>query len=65
MAVGIFAVCGTFVLQACFRYNGGRKTNGGIEMDNIAARLKAYTETHPFDPGDSGCETVLDQLYQA
>ena len=34
-------------------------------MDNIAKRLKAYIETHPFDPGDSDCETVLDQLYQA
>ena len=34
-------------------------------MDNIAKRLKAYIELHPFDPGDSGCETVLDQLYQA
>ena len=34
-------------------------------MDNIAQRLKAYIESHPFDPGDSDCETVLDQLYQA
>ena len=34
-------------------------------MDNIAKRLKAYIETHPFDGGDSDCETVLDQLYQA
>ena len=34
-------------------------------MDNIAQRLKAYIEAHPFDPGDSDCETVLDQLYQA
>jgi hypothetical protein len=34
-------------------------------MDKIAAWLKAYTDTHPFDPGDSDCETVLDQLYQA
>ena len=33
-------------------------------MDNIAQRLKAYIEAHPFDPGDSDCETVLDQLYQ-
>ena len=33
-------------------------------MDNIAQRLKAYIEAHPFDPGDSACETVLDQLYQ-
>ena len=34
-------------------------------MDNIARRLKIYIEAHPFDPGDSDCETVLDQLYQA
>ena len=34
-------------------------------MDNIAQRLKAYIETHPIDLGDSDCETVLDQLYQA
>ena len=34
-------------------------------MDNIAKRLKAYVDKHPFDPGDSDCETVLDQLYQA
>ena len=34
-------------------------------MDNIAQRLKAYIETHPFDPGDSDCDTVLEQLYQA
>ena len=34
-------------------------------MDNIAQRLKAYIEAHPFDPSDSGCETVLDQLFQA
>ena len=34
-------------------------------MDNIAQRLKAYIDTHPIDLGDSGCETVLDQLYQA
>ncbi len=34
-------------------------------MDNFAKRLKAYIETHPFDPGDSNYETVLDQLYQA
>ena len=30
-----------------------------------AQRLKAYIETHPFDPGDSDYETVLDQIYQA
>ena len=27
--------------------------------------LRKYIDTHPFDGGDSGCETVLDQLYQA
>ena len=34
-------------------------------MDNIAQRLKAYIEEHPVGPGDSDCETVLDQLFQA
>ena len=34
-------------------------------MDKIAERLKSYIDTHPFNPGDSDCETVLDQLYQA
>ena len=34
-------------------------------MDKIALRLKAYIDIHPFDLGDSDCETVLDQLYQA
>ena len=34
-------------------------------MDELAQRLKAYIESHPFDPGDSECETILDQLYQA
>ena len=34
-------------------------------MENIAKQLNAYIETHPFDSGDSDCETVLDQLYQA
>ncbi len=34
-------------------------------MDDIAKRMKAYIETHPFDSGESDCETVLDQLYQA
>ena len=33
-------------------------------MDNIAQRLKAHIGKHPFDPGDSDCETVMDQLYQ-
>ena len=34
-------------------------------MDNIVQRLKAYMESHSFDPGDSDFDTVLDQLYQA
>ena len=34
-------------------------------MRDLANRLKAYIETHPFDAGDSNNETVLDQLYQA
>jgi hypothetical protein len=34
-------------------------------MDKIAEKLKAYIDTHPIDLGDSDCETVLDQLYQA
>lgn len=34
-------------------------------MNDIAKRLSAYIETHPFDGGNSNCETVLDQLYQA
>ena len=34
-------------------------------MDKIVQRLKAYIDTHPFGSGDSDCETVLDQLYQA
>ena len=33
-------------------------------MDKIAKWLKAYIDAHPFDPGDSDCKTVLDQLYQ-
>ena len=32
---------------------------------SLAKRLKVYIESHPFDFGDSECETVLDQLYQA
>ena len=34
-------------------------------MTEIAKRLNAYITAHPFDPGDSDYETVLDQLYQA
>ena len=34
-------------------------------MNEIATRLNAYIQNHPFDAGDSGCETVLEQPYQA
>ena len=34
-------------------------------MKDIARRLNAYIESHPLDLGDSDCETVLEQLYQA
>ena len=34
-------------------------------MYELAQRLQAYIDAHPFEPGDSDCETVLDQLYQA
>ena len=34
-------------------------------MNTISKQLNDYIATHPFDPGDSDCETVLDQLYQA
>ena len=34
-------------------------------MKEIARRLDAYIQTHPFDSGDSSCQTILDQLYQA
>lgn len=34
-------------------------------MENIAKRLNAYIAAHPFDPGDSDCKTILEQLYQA
>jgi hypothetical protein len=34
-------------------------------MNEIANRLNTYIQSHPFDAGDSGCETVLEQLYQA
>ena len=34
-------------------------------MENIAKRLNAYITAQPFDSGDSDCDTVLDQLYQA
>ena len=34
-------------------------------MDNIAKRLDAHMDKHTIDLGDTDCETVLDQLYQA
>jgi hypothetical protein len=34
-------------------------------MNDIAKRLNAYIEAHPFNAGDSSCETVLEQLHQA
>jgi len=34
-------------------------------MKDIAHHLNAYIQKHPFNSGDSDCETVLDQLYQA
>ena len=34
-------------------------------MKTIPEAMKAYLETHPFDPGDDDCTTVLDQLYLA
>ena len=34
-------------------------------MNDIAEKLKAYIEAHPFQAGDGECATVLDQLYLA
>ena len=34
-------------------------------MKTTPEAMKDYLETHPFDPGDDDCATVLDQLYQA
>lgn len=34
-------------------------------MKTIPEAMKAYIETHPFDPGNDDCSTVLDQLYLA
>ena len=34
-------------------------------MHNIAKRLASYMDKHPIVLGDTDCETVLDQLYQA
>ena len=34
-------------------------------MHNIAKRLTSYMDKHPIDLGDTDCETIPDQLYQA
>ena len=34
-------------------------------MKDIDHRLNEYIESHALDLGDSSCETVLDQIYQA
>ena len=34
-------------------------------MHNIAKHLTSYMDKHPIDLGDTDCETILDQLYQA
>ena len=34
-------------------------------MKELACHLDAYIRKHPFDPGKSECESVLEQLYQA
>ena len=34
-------------------------------MKSYLQKLETYLGTHPPDLGDSDCETVLDQLYQA
>lgn len=34
-------------------------------MRSVTERLDEYIKTHAVDLGDSECETVLDQLYQA
>ena len=52
-------------MKSTFEELSGTYRQGGADMDKIAQQLKAYIETHTFDPGDSDCETVLDQLYKA
>lgn len=34
-------------------------------MKDLTQRLNEYIESHALDLGDSNCDTVLDQLYQA
>ena len=34
-------------------------------MGDFLKQLEVYIKSHKIDGGDSGCDTVLDQLYQA
>ena len=34
-------------------------------LERCAKQPQAYVDKHPFNSGDSDCESVLDQLYQA
>ena len=36
-----------------------------MSVNTYMDALRKYVDTHPFDGGDSVCETVLEQLYQA
>ena len=36
-----------------------------LGMNKRIEEFKRYLENHTFDSGDSGCKTVLDQLYRA
>lgn len=36
-----------------------------MRANSYSEALRKYIDAHPFDGGDSECETVLDQLYQA
>ena len=36
-----------------------------MSVNNYIAAFQNYINNHPFDGGNSDCETVLDQLYQA
>ena len=34
-------------------------------MGDFLKQLEVYIKSHKFDGGDSGCDTILDLLYQA
>ena len=36
-----------------------------MSMNNCFAAFQSYLNNHPFDGGESDCESVLDQIYQA